>query len=96
MSDYSAAGQEQYYLRFKGHVIQKHLDCNRHLTLGSKEGNRVARAGLVGKANQAARLVLNIVDKDALFSQKSAVVAPGNRDCLNEVVFVLHIYKLHD
>lgn len=70
-------------------AYQEHGSSNVRLTFGSKDDNEVAGGFLERKADRGIGLLLDIMDKDALLSQKISVVSPRNGDRLESVVFVL-------
>lgn len=81
---------------FERYVIEQHLRGDMNLRFRSEDRDDIARRFFAWESNSRIRLGFNVVDEDALLSEESAMVPPGNRDRFNDEVFVLGTDQLHD
>ena len=70
-------------------TYEEHGRRNLHLGLRSEDGYKVGSCLLVRETNIAVRLRFDVVNEDALLPEQSAMIAPGNRNGLIDVVLVL-------
>lgn len=66
------------------------------LRLGAENSDYIARRLLVRESDDRIRLVLDIVDEDALLAKKCPVIPPGNGNTFNGVVLVLTAVSIYN
>lgn len=68
---------------------QEHSCSNLNLAFGTEDGNEIRSQFFIGKANGRICLTLNIMNKDTLLAQQSAMILSRNGHCFVHVILVL-------